>query len=215
MLLAIDTAAGTSVAVVERDRVLSVHSVEDTRRHAEVIGDLIQRSLADAGAAVSNLTGVAVGMGPGPFTGLRVGIAAAEAFANGAGLPLLRVASHDAVAFERFEQFENSERFQQSDATAEALLITTDARRQERYWSAYQGVGSRGIPHRVAGPEIGARDLDRAGFLRVDTDWISAASVGRLAERILASGAEFAAPTPLYLRSPDVTVAAARKRVSG
>ncbi|MEO7147768.1 MAG: tRNA (adenosine(37)-N6)-threonylcarbamoyltransferase complex dimerization subunit type 1 TsaB, partial [Terrimesophilobacter sp.] len=153
MLLAIDTAAGTSVAVVESGNVLSVHSVEDTRRHAEVIGDLIQRSLADARAEVSDLTGVAVGMGPGPFTGLRVGIAAAEAFANGAGLPLLRVASHDAVAF------------QHADADPEAshgsagLLITTDARRQERYWSAYQGVDLNGIPHRVAGPEIGRAEI--------------------------------------------------------
>ena len=99
MLLAIDTSAGTSVAVVDRDGgILAEHSSDDTRRHAEVIGTLIARSIADAGIEVADLSGVVAGMGPGPFTGLRVGIAAARAFALGAGKLIIPAVSHDAIA---------------------------------------------------------------------------------------------------------------------
>ncbi len=87
MLLAIDTSAGTSVAVVDGDRVLSEASDPGTRGHAELIGTLIQRALADAEASPADITGVVSGMGRGPLTGLRVGIAAARAFAAGRGHP--------------------------------------------------------------------------------------------------------------------------------
>lgn len=209
MLLAIDTSTGTSVAVVARGETLSVNSVQDTRRHAEVIGELIKRALSDAGVGVANLTGIAVGMGPGPFTGLRVGIAAAQAFAFGAGLPLLRVASHDAAAFGQFMSTDGG-----------PLLITTDARRQERYWSAYRGVDEYGIPHRTAGPGIARPEslpesvTDYDSYARANVDWVSAASLGRLAEKMLECGTEPADLEPLYLRSPDVTTASTRKRVS-
>ena len=99
MLLAIDTSAGTSVAVVDAGRVLGSADEADTRGHAEAIGRLIVDALAQAGAAPAEITGVVAGMGPGPFTGLRVGIAAARAFAAGRGIPVHPVASHDAVAF--------------------------------------------------------------------------------------------------------------------
>ena len=99
MLLAIDTSAGTSVAVVDRDAgVLAERVVATPAGHAEVIGTLIAAVPAQAvepGLAV----GVVVGMGPGPFTGLRVGIAAARAFAFGAGVPVVPIVSHDAIAF--------------------------------------------------------------------------------------------------------------------
>jgi tRNA threonylcarbamoyl adenosine modification protein YeaZ len=193
VLLAIDTSAGTSVAVVDRDRgVLAEHSVEDTRRHAEVIGDLIQRALADAGVAAHDLSGVAVGMGPGPFTGLRVGIAAARAFAFGIGKPVVPVVSHDAVAFGR----------------PEPVTVVTDARRKEVYWSAYDAPDDEGLPRRAAGPSLAAPDDVPAGRDRLDTPWVSAASVGLLAEALYAAGRPFAADEPLYLRSPDVTMSA-------
>src|SRR6185312_4479441 len=128
MLLAIDTSAGTSVAVVDRDGgVLSEVIETDTMRHAEVIGTLIDEALTVAGIEVRALSGVVAGMGPGPFTGLRVGIAAAKAFAIGAGKPLVPVVSHDAVAYDRY-----------SSGYAGPLLVVTDARR-ERYWTAYSG----------------------------------------------------------------------------
>src|SRR5689334_24602996 len=78
VLLAIDTSAGTSVAVVDLDAgILAEESVADTRSHAEVIGTLIESALRLAGVTPNELSGVVAGMGPGPFTGLRVGIAAA------------------------------------------------------------------------------------------------------------------------------------------
>lgn len=121
MLLAIDTSAGSSVAVVDRDRgVLADRSIDDTMRHAEVIGTLIDDALREAGVAVRDLSAVAAGMGPGPFTGLRVGIAAARAFAIGAEIPLVPLVSHDAVARERYGM-----------GTSGGLLVVTDARRRE------------------------------------------------------------------------------------
>jgi tRNA threonylcarbamoyl adenosine modification protein YeaZ len=147
MLLAIDTSGGTTVAVVDRDRGIIVeHTEPDTRRHAEVIGDLISRCLAESGVEVAALSGVAVGMGPGPFTGLRVGIAAGNAFALGAGRPAVRVISHDAIAFETLRSRRHG-----------PLLVVTDARRREVYWSAYSGVDDRGLPVRV-GPGLTAPD---------------------------------------------------------
>jgi len=210
MLLAIDTSAGSSAAVVDGGRVLSEHSVEDTRRHAEVIGDLVVRSLADAKLAPGDLDGVAIGMGPGPFTGLRVGIAAAQTFAFGAGLSVLRVPSHDAVAFEGFSGGESS-----------PVLVTSDARRSERYFSTYRMGDDSRIPRRIEGPSIaGASELDTAvtdyaSYRRIDAQWISAGALGLLAELIQGSGGAFAGPEPLYLRSPDVTVATTTKRVTG
>src|SRR6187402_2317783 len=122
MLLAIDTSAGTSVAIVDRDAgVLAERNSTDTRGHAELIGTFIAECLAESGVAVSALSGVVAGMGPGPFTGLRVGIAAARAFAIGAGKPVIPVVSHDAIAF----------------GEAGPILVVTDARRREVYWTAY------------------------------------------------------------------------------
>ena len=101
MILGIDTSLGTAVAVVEPDGVVrSQLESADPRGHAEVIGTLIERALAEASLRPSDILHVAAGMGPGPFTGLRVGIAAARAFALGRGIPVVPVVSHDAVALE-------------------------------------------------------------------------------------------------------------------
>ena len=205
MLLAIDTSAGTTVAVVDRDAgILSEQGEADTRRHAEVIGSLIQKALKDAGIPVTDLSGVAVGMGPGPFTGLRVGIAAARAFAFGIGRPVVPVVSHDAIAFGR----------------TEPTLVVTDARRREVYWSAYTGTDDAGLPVRVDGPGLVRPEaLDAAvgnasAYLRLDAAVVSAASIGLVAELLYAHGRPFASGEALYLRSPDVTLSHGPKRVS-
>ena len=100
LILAIDTSAGTSIALVKDGTVLSSRSTPDTMRHAEIIGSFINEVLTDAGVTSNDVTHVAAGMGPGPFTGLRVGIAAADAFAFGSGAILLPMNSHDAIALE-------------------------------------------------------------------------------------------------------------------
>lgn len=206
MLLAIDTSAGTSVAVVDRDGgVLAERFTADTMRHAEVIGELIRDSLDAAGVAVPALSGVAVGMGPGPFTGLRVGIAAARVFAFGAGKPVLPVVSHDAIAFGHY-----------SGGAVGGVLIVTDARRREVYWSAYSGTDDNGLPVRYSGPALAKPDaLPRLDLPRLDATAVSAGALGMYAERCFTAHRPFAADEPLYLRSPDVTMAAKRKRVTG
>lgn len=205
MLLAIDTSAGTSVAIVDRDAgVLAEHSSVDTRRHAEVIGDLIAACLDEAGITVTVLSGVAVGMGPGPFTGLRVGIAAANAFAFGAGRPVVRVVSHDAIAY----------------GHTEPLLVVTDARRREVYWSAYGSPDATGLPAREHGPAlVRPDDLPNAvpgyaGYRRLDAVRVSAAAVGMLAETMFMHKRRFATADALYLREPDVTMSVGPKRVT-
>ena len=201
MLLAIDTSAGTSVAVVDRDRgVLAARDSADTRGHAEVIGTFIADCLAESGIAVAELSGVVAGMGPGPFTGLRVGIAAARSFALGAGKPVIPMVSHDALAF----------------GLTEPTMITTDARRREVYWSLYGAPDSVGLPTRIEGPALAKPDdlPTPEGYQRLDATTVSAAQLGLLAEAMYVHGRPFAGAEALYLRSPDVTMSAGPKRVS-
>ncbi|NNC11810.1 tRNA (adenosine(37)-N6)-threonylcarbamoyltransferase complex dimerization subunit type 1 TsaB [Planctomonas sp. JC2975] len=206
MLLAIDTSAGTSVAVVDRDAgVLSELSTVDTMRHAEVIGGMIRDALVQASVTPERLSGVVAGMGPGPFTGLRVGIAAAKAFALGAGKPLVPLVSHDAVALERYGAGHSGR-----------LLVVTDARRRELYWSEYGGIDEVGIPLRIGGPGLGKPDaLPHAdGGSRYDAASVSAGQLGLLAEWLYFHHRPFAEDRPLYLRSPDVTPSSGPKRVT-
>ena len=233
MLIAIDTSSGTSVAVVDRDRGILAEFIEpDTRRHAEIIGTLIEKSLRDAGVTVAELSGVAVGMGPGPFTGLRVGIAAARAFAFGAGKPVVPVVSHDAIALHHFALATASRTAAagepatpESDlvvapSLVEPILVVTDARRREVYWSTYTGTDEAGLPVRTRGPgllkpedlETGVPDFTE--YRRLDSDTVSAASIGLLAERLFVHKRPFAGTDALYLRSPDATVSTGPKRVS-
>jgi tRNA threonylcarbamoyl adenosine modification protein YeaZ len=210
MLLAIDTSAGTSVAVVDRGMVLADHGSADTRRHAEMIGQLIEACLSDAAVAVTALAGVAVGMGPGPFTGLRVGIAAARAFGFGAGIPVIPVVSHDAIAFDALHARPTT-----------PLVVATDARRHEVYWSVFTGLDAAGLPICARAPALAkAVELTDivAGFechALIEARTVSAAALGMVAEARIAHGRPAAADEPLYLRSPDVTLSAGPKRVTG
>ena len=211
MLLAIDTSAGTSVAVVDLTRgVLAERGVADTMRHAEVVGRLIQECLTEAGIPVTALSGVVGGMGPGPFTGLRVGIAAARVFALGIDRPLVPVVSHDAIAYGRYRSGHTG-----------PLIVVTDARRREVYWSAYSGADAQHLPARIGPPalakpaELLEPDFVHAGLPRLDAAVISAGDLGMVAELTFAAGRPFAADEALYLRSPDVTVSKnGPKRVS-
>ncbi|PZE28096.1 MULTISPECIES: tRNA (adenosine(37)-N6)-threonylcarbamoyltransferase complex dimerization subunit type 1 TsaB [unclassified Curtobacterium] len=220
MLLTIDTSAGTAVALVDpaARTVLAERSTEDTRRHAEVVGPFLADVLSIAGVTPAAVTGVVAGMGPGPFTGLRVGIAAARTFAVARSVPFLPVVSHDAVAA--------------AEADGGPLVVLTDARRREVYWSVYAGGSeavatgrsdrhraSRPLPVRTAGPGLARPDDldavlgDAADLRRVTAVTIPAGRLGLLAAERLAVGAPFADDEPLYLRDPDVTMPGAPKRV--
>ena len=210
MLLAIDTSAGTSVAVVDMHRgVLAERGEADTMRHAEIVGPYILECLREANVAPAALSGVVGGMGPGPFTGLRVGIASARVFALGAGKPLVPVISHDAIAYGHYRRGHTG-----------PLVVVTDARRREIYWSAYSHADAAGLPVRVGPPGLAKpAELDdphwlHAGWLRLDAATVSAGELGMVAELTHSLHRSFAPNEPLYLRSPDVTLSAGPKRVS-
>lgn len=192
-LLVIDTSTGTSVAVVDDDRVVSERTVAETRSHAEIIGVLLEDVLREAGESVD---GIVAGLGPGPFTGLRVGIAAAVAFAVGRGLPVYGVPSHDVGRL-----------------STEPVTVVTDARRKEWAWTAYAA------GEVVRGPEL-APVADLAFRAPLSThperhiETISAGELGRAAHIRIERGDDLTDLTALYLRAPDATPSAGPKRVS-
>lgn len=204
MLLAIDTSAGTSVAIVDPSTggIVAERSTPDTMRHAEVIGTLLAEVLVAADVRPSSLDGVVVGMGPGPFTGLRVGIVAARTFALGAGLPLHPMVSADAVA-----------RQQAISGASDTIIVVTDARRKEIFWSLYDL--SAAEPVRIDGPGLAKPDaLPHADARRVDAAEIPASQLALAAASLLAAGLPLASDEALYLRSPDVTMPSGIKRVT-
>ena len=217
MILGIDTSLGSAVAVVEPDGVVrsQVESL-DPRGHAEVVGTLLERALAEASVAPSDITHVAAGMGPGPFTGLRVGIAAARVFALGRGVPVVPVVSHDAVALELLIHDALTGGYE--DADDETFAVVTDARRREFAYTLYRGLDDDGLPNRIAQPALVPRDdLDRllgdARAARRDAERIPAAMLALAAARALAADRSIGPAQALYLRSPDVTLPSAPKRV--
>lgn len=207
MLLAIDTSAGTAVAAVSADgRVLAQRATADTRRHAEVIGPFLHDVLTEARAVVGDeeLTGVVAGIGPGPFTGLRVGIAAAHTVALARAVPLLPLPSHDAVALHLTEDGVAAGRF----------CVVTDARRREVAVTEYSA--SLPVPTVLAPARLEPRITYAApaGVVVYEVTEIPAAHLAHVAAARLAAGHTFPAPQPLYLRAPDVTPSAGPKRVT-
>ncbi len=202
-LLAIDTALGTSIALGHAGRVYEVSS-DDSRGHAEVIGGLLARVFELAGVPSSTVTGVIAGIGPGPFTGLRVGIAAAHAFAAGRGVPLHPLQGHEAVALAVLEQ----------GAAAPRVRVVQDAKRRELFVTDYADLDWAGVPVRAAQARLETREHFAESASDIWPERIPAARLVQLATRRLVSGATFEEDRALYLRAPDVKPAAAVKRVS-
>jgi len=204
MILAIDTSAGTSVAVLADDgTVVAEHATADTRRHAEVIGPFLHDALSAVPGGRAALTAVAVGVGPGPFTGLRVGIAAARVLALALGIPLQPVPSHEAVALRLLVAGEVAGRF----------AVVTDARRREVAVTVY--AARLPFPAEVEPAHLVERlaFAPQPGLTVHEVGEIPAVWLARAAQARQAAGVPFAEPAPLYLRAPDVTLAAP-KRVS-
>ncbi len=202
VLLAIDTALGSSVALGYSDQIFEVSS-DDTRGHAEVVGDLLLRVFELSGAQPAEVTRVVSGIGPGPFTGLRIGMSAARAFAAAREVPVLAVQSHEAVAQAVLQQH-----------AATAFRVVQDAKRRELFVTEFAGINLNGQPVRA----VDARLEQRATFEQQVTDvWpvrIPAARLVQLAVRRLGLGQAFEDDQALYLRAPDVKPTAAVKRVS-
>lgn len=221
--LAIDTSGGTTVGVVEAPDggallELSSHRNPDPRGHVEALTPMIARALEEAGLMPSDLDAVVAGTGPAPFTGLRVGIATAVAFARGAGCDVRGVSSLDAIAW----------------ATTGSVVVTTDARRREVYWAAYEGgLGPADEDWCMHGPAVGPPSdvLDWLATHRAravgpgTTLYPELASEGSGEPTVTPMGLVAVAcarkrvgvPTPLtpmYLRRPDVHVGTGRKRAT-
>lgn len=160
LLLAIDTST-TAITVALHDGTAAVAEAVtlDSRAHAEHLAPGIARVLADVQAVPSDVTDVVVGIGPGPFTGLRVGIVTGRTFAFALGLPVRGLCSLDAMAHEAWLAGARGD-----------LLVATDARRKEVY-AAHFALQPTGLV-RVAGPVVSkAMDLDPA--------WRELPTVGR------------------------------------
>ena len=206
VLLAIDTSAGTAVAVLVDGVVASESYDANSMQHAEQIGIQIQQGLEAAKKKSSDVTAVAVGVGPGPFTGLRVGIAAAKMFAEGVSAPIYGVSSLDAIAF--------------ANSLDQPTLVLTDARRSEVFFGLYQGKTPAGVPKTLLGPGVKKQaelevQLKAAGhsYLLANTQ-VSAANLGLLGVAQLAEGTANISVVANYLRAPDA-VPAKGKKVSG
>ena len=144
-VLVIDTATDvvvTGVGTVDGHgvRVLADRATADRRRHAEVLTTLMSEALDEAGVRRDGLDAVVVGCGPGPFTGLRVGMATGAGFGDALGLPVYGVCSLDAIAAGAAQHF----------PAGSSMAVVTDARRREVYWARYRD-GAR-----LSGPDVSA-----------------------------------------------------------
>src|SRR5688500_7283783 len=129
LLLAFDTATpAVTVAVHDGSDVVAQAAGEGALAHGELLAPAFHAAMADAGAAMSDLTDVAVGVGPGPFTGLRVGVVTALTLGSTLGITTHGVCTLDILAAE----------LAQRDGPREEFLVATDARRKEVYWADYR-----------------------------------------------------------------------------
>ena len=214
LLLAFDTATpAVTVALHDGAGVIAEESAVDARRHGELLAIFIEKVLSSAGAGTSDLTAVAVGTGPGPYTGLRVGLVTARVLASTLGIRLDGVCSLDVIGAEAA-----------AEAGGSDFLVATDARRGEVYWARYSPSGVR-----LAGPDVGPpaalpTGLPVAGdgaFLYpelagqpIGPRFPAAAQLAVLAARRAVAGEPPLAAEPLYLRRPDAREPGRPKRVT-
>ncbi len=203
LVLGIDTATDVRAGVARDDAVAASGEVTDRRAHAEQLLPLVRRVLTEAGATPSDLTGIVVGVGPGPFTGLRVGVAAAVTMAEALGIPVRGVCSLDVVALEWAGR---------PDAPGAGFAVVSDARRKEVYWARYSADGTRLDGPFVTAPDA-VPDLPLAGPGAELTGRPCAGPAAVDAGLLAAHGDHLpdAGLVPLYLRRPDAQVPTTRK----
>ncbi|HLU74942.1 MAG TPA: tRNA (adenosine(37)-N6)-threonylcarbamoyltransferase complex dimerization subunit type 1 TsaB [Nonomuraea sp.] len=212
LVLAFDTATpAVTAALHDGGRVLAESTTVDARRHGELLAPTIERVLTEAGVALRDVTAVVAGCGPGPYTGLRVGLMTAQGLGTTLGVPAHGICTLDALAY--------------GSGLDEPFLVATDARRKEVFWARYADRRTRldgpnvnkpadvpvdGLPVVGAGaglyPEILGPEREPvypyAGFL-----------AALAAERITA-GTPLDEARPIYLRRPDAAVPGAPKKVT-
>jgi len=239
LLLAFDTATpAVTVALHDGTHVLAETTTVDARRHGELLASSIDAVLAEAGAGRLDITAVAAGTGPGPYTGLRAGLVTARVFGSALGVPVYGVCTLDVIAADAV-----------GAAGGREFIVATDARRREVYWARYDATGRRldgpavGFPADVAeataahdrdiqdaedsqggGDSQGAHGILAAGAgallypgvlgEAIGPSYPAAGTLARLAAGQLAAGIPATGAEPIYLRRPDARVPGPPKRVT-
>lgn len=212
MLLTLDSATPlVTVALHDGSDVVAELVADRPMKHGEQLAPLIASALESAGIVRQDLTAIGVGVGPGPFTGLRVGLVTARTLGFVLEVPVYGVCSLDVLAVEAVS----------TGAVSSEFLVATDARRKEVYLASYSSTGER-----LDGPSV-VRPADAASSLPVVGEGAvlypssfptavgpTRPSAGWLARVVADERVELLDPEPLYLRRPDAETPGARKQVS-
>jgi tRNA threonylcarbamoyl adenosine modification protein YeaZ len=208
------TAGVVRLAAEGPAQVLAERVTVDARAHGELLLPSVQAVLRDSGTTMGELAAVVCGVGPGPFTGLRVGMVTAAALGDALGIPVYPVGSLDAIAHRA--------------GSGTTLLVATDARRREVYWARYAETGHRvqgprvdrpaqvsldGVA-RVAGAAAAALGQLPAGSAVVPPEYPDPAALVGVTVAAVRAGAAPGPFTPLYLRRPDAVEPGPVKRVT-
>lgn len=220
LILGIDTATSGCAAALVRDGIcLAEGSARMARGQSEALMPMVDNVIREAGIDLSEIDGIAVTRGPGAFTGLRIGLAAARALALTLDIPCLGIGTFDALAAQAIAKL--------APGTIDALLIVIESKRAELFAAVYDPDGAMvgkptavlpddmpamlGAWHRIAIAGDAAEKAEAilqtrfATKLIAGVDVADAKIVAGLAERHMGNPA--AAPaSPLYLRAPDVTI---------
>ncbi len=218
LLLALDTATpAVTVALHDGERVLAGQTAVGARKHGEMLAAMIEEVLAAGGAARTDLQAIAVGTGPGPYTGLRAGLVTARVLASALRIPAVGVCTLDVIARAA------------APAAGGEFIVAADARRKEVYWARYEPTGRRvgapavGLPASLAAdgitasrPVAGEGPLlyPELGGCPIPPRYPDAAHLAEIAAGRLAAGAGSGPVEPLYLRRPDAREPGRPKRVT-
>jgi len=213
LVLAFDTATpAVTVAVGDAGSVLAQETIVDARRQGELLAVSIEKVLAAVGVAVGDLGAIVAGAGPGPYTGLRVGLVTARVLGSALGVSAYGIGTLDVIAADAVPA-----------AAGREFLVATDARRREVYWARYSPTGERLSGPGVAAPAALPAGLPVAGEGAVIYQGLlgdpipprypAAATAVLLSAKRLKAGGSLPPPEPLYLRRPDARVPGAPKSV--
>lgn len=198
--LGIDTSTDVRVGLADDSGVLASRAVTDPRAHAEQLMPLVVATLAGAGRRLDDVGLIVVGVGPGPFTGLRVGVVTAQTLGLALGVPVRGVCSLDAVAAGHAAADDDGD---------DAFLAVSDARRREVYWARYAADGRR-----LEGPAVSpASELPDLPVIGPGAHLAGGEASGLDGGVLAFTGPRLpeAGLSPLYLRRPDAEVPTTRK----
>lgn len=223
LVIALDTStpavtAGLVRVLDHEVEVLAQRTTVNPRAHGELLTPHLMDAVAEAGVALTDADAIVCGAGPGPFTGLRVGMVTAASLSHALAIPVYPVCGLDAIAY--------------AAPTDDELLVLTDARRKEVYWARYEARTSR----RTRGPEVcrpeqltaliaesrisaaagekARSNQDTLGISAVEPETPSVRGLVAVAENELRNATSPQPLVPYYLRHPDAETPGAPKPVS-